>query len=169
MKALTFFFLIVVVCFSATYAGAEKVDFSGKWALNNDKSQAGEGGRRMIAATMTVTQQGNDLTLEKLYQRQSGEEFTSSEKLTLDGKECENTVNERTRKSTATWSEDGKQLTIASTMVFERDGNQLEIKSVEIWKLAEEGKALSIDYTSQSPRGERKAVYVYDKVTEEKK
>jgi hypothetical protein len=161
--------LAIVLAFSMVNAGEKKADFSGTWTFNEEKSELGEGGRWMIASKISVTQKDSVMTIERTAQRRGGEEFTTSEKLTLDGKECENTMNERTRKSTANWSEDGKQLTIASKMVFEREGNQFEIKSVEIWQLTNEGKALSIDYTSQSPRGERKAVYVYDKVTEEKK
>jgi len=48
-------------------------------------------------------------------------------------------------------------------MVFDRDGETMEMKSVEQWKLSDGGKILSIDSSSSTPRGERKATMVYDK------
>ncbi len=51
-------------------------------------------------------------------------------------------------------------------MVFEREGETFEIKTDEIWKLSEDGKVLTIDYTSTSPRGERKSIRVYNKQEE---
>ncbi len=157
-----YFFLMIAY---NTFAGDEKSNFSGEWALNNEKSDLGEGRFRRAAAKLTIQQEGNNLSIERLSRRQSGEEFVTTEKLTLDGKECENTTfGDRVRKSIANWSEDGKVLTITSTMVFEREGEQMGIKTIEIWKLTEEGNSLSINYTSSSPRGERKQMLVYDKV-----
>ena len=118
----------------------------------------------MVASKLTVKQEGNSLSIERLAKTRSGEDFTFEEKLTLDGKECENTIFERTRKSIAIWSDDGKSLTISSKMVF----NEFEISTVEIWRLIEEGKSLSIDYKSTSSRGERKGTYIYDKEKEAK-
>ena len=118
----------------------------------------------MASTKLTISQEVNTLTIERLLTRRSGEEFKVKEKFTLDGKECENTVYERPKKSVVTWSKDGKSLNITSKIVFERDGNEFEFNTVEIWKLADEGNSLSIEYTSKSTRGERKRTYVYDKV-----
>jgi hypothetical protein len=72
-------------------------------------------------------------------------------------------MENRTKKSTANFSADGKLLTISSSAVFERDGNKMEMKSTEIFKLSDDGNALVIDATSTSPRGERKQTLAYDK------
>jgi hypothetical protein len=71
---------------------------------------------------------------------------------------------DRPKTSTVTWSQDGKSLTIVSKSVFERDGNKIEINSTETWKLSEDGKSLTVDVATKSPRGERKGVFVYNKV-----
>ncbi|WP_315814318.1 hypothetical protein [Paraflavitalea speifideaquila] len=85
-------------------------------------------------------------------------------KITTDGKPAESTVFGNSKKvSTASWSASGEELTINSTTNFERDGNTFEIKAVEIWKLQDGGKSLSIDNTTTSPRGETKNTFVYDK------
>ncbi len=157
-----FLFLGAFLLFSsATFA--QKVNFSGTWTFNEDKSELGEGRFRRAATKLTIKQEGNNMSIERVSQRRDGEEFTSTEKYTLDGKECENPAFNTTRKSTVTWSEDGKSLTIASTMVFEREGQETEMKSSEILTLTDNGKSLSISSTSMSPRGEMKRTYVYDK------
>lgn len=151
---------------TSSVTSAQKVDFSGSWTYNETKSViGGEGGPRGAAVKMTIKQDGKNLSMEKTTRRQSGEENVSTENYTLDGKECENpTYGDRIKKSTASWSEDKKSLTITSKMVFERDGQQMEINTTEIFTLSSDKKNLSIDYTSKSTRGERKNTFVYDKI-----
>ena len=164
MRTITMLFVAAVLLASLSPVTAgEKTNYSGTWNLNNEKSQIGEGGGWMLTTKLTIKQEETKMTIDRVTKRRSGEETTSTEIITLDGVECQNTIGERQKTSAATWSEDGASLTISSKMVFEREGNKMEITSTEIWKLTEEGKCLSNDYTSQSPRGERKATYVYDK------
>ena len=162
-KVLAFILLnICLLTCGLTYG--QKPNYAGSWTLNEGKSQLGDGRGRMAATKLKISQDANAIVLERTSKRQTGEEFTSKETITLDGKECENTLFEnRTRKSTANWSADGKLLTINSTSVFERDGNKVEMKSVEIYKLSDDGNTLSIDVTASSPRGERKQTLAYDK------
>lgn len=158
--------LIGIFIFTSSVTSAQKVNFSGTWTYNETKSIIGqEGGPRGAAVKMTIRQDGNNLAIEKTTRRQSGEENISNEKYTLDGKECENpTFGDNTKKSTATWSEDKKSLTITSKVVFEREGQQMEINTTEIITLSSDKKNLTIDYTSKSARGERKNTFVYDKI-----
>ena len=146
------------------WAGGGKSNFSGTWTMNAEKSATGENAPRRVAAKMTIVQKGDSLSIERLIKRNTGEETTTTEKLTTDGKECVSTVMDRPRTSTAKWSEDGKCLTVASKSVFERDGNKIEMNSTETWKLSEDGKSLNVDVASTSPRGDRKGTFVYDKV-----
>jgi hypothetical protein len=161
---ISFMLLGIFLLFSFVTSG-QKVNFSGTWTYNETKSViGGEGGPRGAAVKMTIKHDGNNLSIEKTTRRQSGEENVSTENYTLDGKECVNpTFGNNTKKSTATWSEDKKNLTITSKMVFEREGQQMEINTTEILTLSSDKKNLSIDYTSKSARGERKNTFVYDK------
>ena len=163
-QALSLILVSLYLCFGAS-TFAQKINLSGTWNYNEGKSQLGEGGRgRMAATKIKITQDDGKILLEKTSNSPTGEEFTSKETITLDGKECENIIMEnRTKKSTANFSVDGKLLTISSLSVFERDGNKMEIKSIEIFKLSDDGNALAIDATSTSPRGERKQTLAYDK------
>ena len=98
----------------AATAQAKPADFSGKWTVNEAKSQVGEGrGRFGMARVLNVVQDSVKLSVERISTGRDGEERKATENLTLDGKECENTVFNRTRKSTAVFSEDGKTLTVS--------------------------------------------------------
>lgn len=138
-------------------------DFKGEWTFNEGKSKMGEGRMRMNATTLKVSTDGAAIVIERTSSF-NGESRTTSEKITTDGKPSESTVFGNSKKvSTATWSASGEELTINGTTNFERDGNTIEIKSVEIWKLIDGGKGLSIDATTTTPRGESKTTLVYDK------
>jgi hypothetical protein len=139
-------------------------DFKGEWTFNEKKSKLSEGRFRMNAQKIKVSADGDALVVERTSNTPNGEARTTSEKVTTDGKPTESTVFGNSKKvSTAAWSASGEELTINSTTNFERDGNTVEIKSVEIWKLLDGGKSLSLDVTTTSPRGETKNTFVYDK------
>lgn len=139
-------------------------DFKGEWTFNEKKSKLSEGRFRMNAQKIKVTADGEALVIERTMNAPNGESRTTTEKITTDGKPAESTVFGNSKKvSTAAWSASGEELTINGTINFERDGNSFEIKTVEIWKLLEGGKALSLETTSTSPRGETRNTFVYDK------
>jgi hypothetical protein len=149
---------------SALFAQTGSVNFSGTWAFNESKSTQAQGGFRMAASLMVITQDGNNLTYESTRQNQNGEDVKSTSKFTLDGKECENPVfGNNTRKSVVKWSADGKTLGFAHTMKFERDGETQEFKSTESWKINEADKTLSIETVMNFQGEERKITNVYDK------
>jgi len=155
--------ILILAVFFCAAARAGHPDYSGTWNLNEAKSSLSEGGRRMIAVKLTVVHKADSIQVERVSRRETGEERISKESLSLDGKPCNTGSAERPRSSAAIWSADGNSLAVASTSVFERDGNRMEIKSTESWTLSGEGKVLTIELTSVSPRGERKATLVYDK------
>ena len=136
-----------------------KANFAGSWALNAEKSQlpggGGGGGRGMFGGgTFSVTQEANLLT-----QTREGQNGPMTTKYTLDGKETTNTFGPGESKSTATWSADGKSLTIVTKMDF--NGNAFTTTAV--WTLVD-AKTLSI--TSTRPGmdgGETTTKMVYDK------
>jgi hypothetical protein len=162
----------------STYAQAGKANFSGSWAFNAEKSQMGQGqgqppqgqpaqgagqgqgqGQRgsFGGGNFVAKQESNLLTVE----RTRGEQVVTS-KYTLDGKESINTTQRGESKSVATWSADGKTLTIVTNRTVERDGQSTTMKTTEVWTLTSP-TALSIKSTSTSPNGERVTTAVYDK------
>jgi hypothetical protein len=146
---------------SISFAG-DKVDFTGEWALNEDKSDMGEG-RGFAAFKIVVKQEGNTLTIERTRSGRDGEERTNSETLTMDGKENTNEGERGSSTSVVTWSDDGTTLTIKATREFNRQGETFEMNSTEVWTLTGDGKILSIQSDISSSRGERSATLVYEK------
>jgi hypothetical protein len=141
---------------------AEKPDYTGKWTLNESKSELGEGGS-FSAIKMSVTQEGNTLTIERTRTGRDGEERTNSETLTMDGKESINEGENRKSTSTVTWSDDGTTMTIKSVREFNRQGETMEMNSTEVWTLSEDGKTLKLQSDTSSGMGERSVTLVYEK------
>ena len=156
-------FIVLSFLLSAVSFAQSAANFSGSWAYNESKSNLGEGGFRMISQIVTITQDEKSFKLERTFTGQDGEERKMSETYTLDGKQSVNPVFNTSKKSTAKWATDKKSLTVSSVMVFEMNGEKNEIKTVEVYKLANADKTLSIDSQSTSSMGERKATLVYDK------
>lgn len=118
----------------------------------------------MNALKMKVTQEGEGLAITRTSANQHGENIVYAEKLNFDGKPSESTVFGTSKKKlTVAWSADGQQMTINSSIALERDGNTIDIKIVEVWKLIDGGKSLSVENTTTSPRGTSTNTFVYDK------
>ena len=124
-----------------------------------DQSSGRRGG--MLATKLVVTQKGNDLSVETFRQNRDGDEVSTTSKYTLDGKECKNGEDSRQSVSTASWSEDGKILTISSEITISRNGQEFNLKMVEKWSMAD--GTLIIEGTRTSQRGERITKAVYNK------
>jgi hypothetical protein len=156
-------FIALSLLITSLSFGQGAASFSGTWAFNESKSNLGEGGFRMISQTLVIVQDATTFSIERAFTSQDGTERKTTEKYTLDGKESINPVFNTTKKSTATWSADKKSLTVSSNMVFEMNGEKNEIKTVEVYKLSDGDKTLTIDSQSTSSMGERKATLVYGK------
>ena len=170
-NVLTILSLTIMLAFIAplmTNAQGGKANFAGTWTLNVEKSTpapaapagggGGGGGRGGFGGGPFVcTQDANTLTRTTTRNGQDGTPVTRSTVYTLDGKE--NTLatpagggggggNAVPAKYTATWSADGKTLTIVTTRTF----NDTPTKSTETWTLTAP-KTLSIVSTGMGRDG----------------
>jgi hypothetical protein len=143
-----------------TNGQAGKTNFSGTWVLNQEKSTLGDNPRG--GGDFTAKQEGNLLTVERTFTNRDGQSMTSTMNYTLDGKESVNTSQRGDSKSVASWSSDGKTLTISSVRSFNMDGETRTMKSTEVWTLTDQ-KTINIQSTMSTPNGERKMSLVYDK------
>lgn len=154
MKKLLLVFAAVMFS-SAIFA--QGPDFSGAWKLNDSKSTLGAE-FSMAPKEVVITQSGNDLSVEKHSEFQ-GQEFVSTDKFTLDGKECTNTVfQDMQKKSTCAWSDDKSSLNVVSKMSM-GDGGDITIN--EVYKL--DGGSLVIESKSSSSFGDMAEKMVFDK------
>jgi hypothetical protein len=151
--------MLAMIMPAMSNAQAGKANFAGTWAMNAEKSVmpqggGGGGGQRMGGGNVVITQEANLLT-----QTRTGQDGTARvTKYTLDGKESVNTTGGGESKSTATWSADGKSLTIVTKSNF----NGTERTSTAVWSLVNP-TTLSIASTRQGQDGEVKTTMVYDK------
>jgi len=157
--------LLLVPC-SLSGQGS-KTNFSGSWVYNAEKSSTGQqpgapGRGGFGGGDFTATQEGNSLTVERAMRTPDGTTNTVTSKYTLDGKESVNTTQRGESKSVATWSPDGKKLTIKTTRTLNMGGESRTVNSEEVWNL-NDPKTLTIEMTMPSPQGERKMTSVYTK------
>lgn len=160
-KLLSVVLLLVIASPASTKGQAGKTNFTGSWILNQEKSTQADG-PRMGGGDFTAKQDGNLLTVERTLTNRDGQSMTNTMKYTLDGKESVNTTQRGDSKSVATWSADGKTLTISTTRSFNMDGETRTMKSVEVWTLTDQ-KTINVQSTMSTPNGERKMSLVYDK------
>jgi hypothetical protein len=115
-----------------------KANFAGNWTYNASKSTqppAGGGGRGGFGGgNIVATQEANLLTVATTRTGQDGTPVTITMKYTLDGKETINSTpgfgggDPMKVPSVATYSADGKSLTIVTTRTF----NDQTMKTTEV-------------------------------------
>jgi hypothetical protein len=160
MRLFSLMLMLALILPAMTNGQAGKANFAGNWTMNAEKSimpqggGGGGGGGQRGGGTFAVAQEANLLT-----QTRTGQDGTTRvTKYTLDGKESVNTTGGGESKSTATWSADGKSLTIVTKSNF--NGN--ERTSTAVWSLVN-ATTLQIVSTRQGQDGEVKTTMVYDK------
>jgi hypothetical protein len=154
MKKITFLLATLLV---SVIANAQGIDFSGTWKLNSAKSKL-NADFSFAPKSIIIVQSGNDLKVEKHSSFQE-QEFTTTDKLTLDGKECINTGFQDTqKKSTAVWADDKKSLKIISKFSI-GDGGEMTI--TEVYKI--DGANFVVESAASSSYGEMAETMIYDK------
>lgn len=156
-------FAMVLSLFVPAIAMAQtaKVNFSGNWVLNEEKSNLGDN-PRMGGGNFIASQEANMLSVERTRTNRDGETVTTTMKYTLDGKESINTSPRGDSKSVASWSADGKTLNISTARTFEMNGETINMKTVEVWTLTNAG-TITVESTATTPNGERKMTMIFDK------
>lgn len=157
---------VILALIAPVMANAQgKANFAGSWTMNAAKSTqppaggqgGGQGGGQRMGGggSFTATQDANALTRTR-----TGQDGTAtSTKYTLDGKETVVTTQRGDSKVTATWSADGKTLTV----VTKSQGQNGERVSTEAWTLTD-ANTLSITSTRNGQDGTPvKTTMVYDK------
>ena len=149
--------MLILLLAVVVFAGAGKVDFSGEWLHNAEKSDYSEWG---TTNKITIKQDKKQITFIREVASNMGD-YTDQETITLDGEKCDS-ENERVRRtSVAAWSEDGKTLNIKSDVyVLAFD---IEVTAETNINLAEEGKVMLVDYSIDTPEGIMELKLHFDK------
>lgn len=163
MKKISFLAVGAFACLLAAATIINAVNFSGEWTLNKEKSQFGEYGENIAPKKITINSADNSVTIERLSPTMTGEEYTTKETLTFDGKQTESVLfASNKKKSTAKWAADGQSMLVSSIINFDNNGEMMEIKVEEVWKLTADGQ-LSLQSTSNSSFGTLEMKLLYDK------
>jgi len=149
-------YLIAIVLISSP-AFSQKVDFSGDWKINKEKSELGYE-FSMAPNQIILKQAKNSLDIER-HSSYEGQDFTFNDHFTLDGEECENPGwMDSIKKSTASWTEDKKGLKITSTVPMQ-DGGEFTITE----ELVMNEDNLVISTSASSSYGDMSEKFVFDK------
>jgi|SRR5579875_2930371 len=155
--------LIALLALAAFTFKADRANFSGTWKLNESKSDLGQFAR-FAPHTIKVEQNNDGITISKTAPSFNGDDVTTTEALTFDGKETETTVfGNSKKKSTVKWSDDAQGMTINYTIELDFNGQTSEIKGTEVWSLSDGGKTLTLKINASSPQGDLSSTAVYDK------
>lgn len=149
----TLFLFAAILCSVIVSA---QVDFSGTWKLNSSKSKL-SAEYSMAPKEVIIVQKGNDLSVETHSEFQ-GQEFTQTNKYTMDGKECVNTGFMDTEvTSKVNWSDDKKSLKISSKIPIQ--GETMSITAV--YKM--DAGNMVIEASASSSYGDMTETQVFDK------
>jgi hypothetical protein len=159
---------LIAFLFCINLFAADEIDFTGTWMFNEEKSVLDDMGMAFIPYKLVISKRDSELTVQKSFTMQSGEEMVVDEKMTLDGKECKSEIWNSPRITTANWSATGDTLNVEMKITFNQDGNTSEMLLQEAWIMQNEGNLLVIKHFSSSNWGERKITMAYNKQEVEK-
>ena len=149
-------YLIAMVLISSAAIG-QKADFSGTWKINREKSELGAQ-FSMAPNSIVVEQTKKEMSLQRNSSWQ-GQDYSYTDKFTLDGEECENIgMMDMVKKSTVVWNDDKESLKI-TTKIELQDGTDMTI----IENLAMDGEHLVMETSASSSYGDMTEVFVFEK------
>ncbi len=149
------------------FAGEEVVDFSGRWVVDQKRSDPGEGRREVSPSELEIEQEENRLIVERSAVSPEGRREVLTEEYTLDGETNVNTgMRGQEIRSTVRWSDDREALIFETTQRIEPRGRRdqvREMEATEIWSLSDDGDTLTVEITRQTQRGQMKRRIVYNR------
>lgn len=142
---------------------------AGKWKMDMDKSELGERSR-LQSMDMTVEISGNTMSVERMPKLAEGggggmgrgRGMMGGGKLTYDlsGKETSASVGMGGEVKLKAVKEAGG-LKLTQVRSIETQMGAMTVTTVETWKLSADGKALTIDLSTETPRGSRTQKLIY--------
>jgi hypothetical protein len=154
----TILFLILISVFNAS---AQKADLTGEWKINREKSVITD--NQLLLSKITIQLKSDSILTTRVYESGDGQEYPFDEKISLDGKENKVVIYDMPRTSTATHSDSDGSIMIASTTTFNGNNGAEDMVAKETWKLDNEGKFLTLDFTNKMSGNETTGTYFYEK------
>jgi hypothetical protein len=180
MKKLLFLTAAVCMLAAAAFAQDKKgADFSGKWTLDVAKSKLDER-MRVESMTMTVAQTPAELSVTTETKRpappadapvrsggggRGGFGGDGKAVYSLEGKETKLELDGPNGKipQALKAKAEGNKLNLSKSMTMSTPGGDVTISTKEIWELGADGKSLTVNRESTSPRGTSTSTLVFTK------
>ena len=170
MKRLLAGSMLCIIGATSIILGQTSTGFSGTWELDKGKSQSlPRMWENVEGVTLVVTQDDKKLTVEtKIKGGGGGPGGFGPQTLSynLDGSETTAEMGGRMPSKAALkakWLDGTKALELTTVRNLNFQGNEVTITTKERWELAEGGKALKINRTSESPRGTQESTLLFNK------
>lgn len=156
-------------------SAAAPANFAGTWSLDKAKSQGLS--QRLQGAdkvTWTITQDDKTISIDQKVEGGQppaggppgggrGGGMGGPRTFNLDGKELSAEVPGGSNTTKTTWSSDGKTLELSSVRTGSRDGTEFKFTTTEKLSLSGDGKVLTVNRHSESPRGPQDSTMVFNK------
>jgi hypothetical protein len=149
-------FVLIFLAAFCNSAISQKVNFSGIWQVDSQKSNFG---RFVVPVTLKIVQTTDTISIGKTYHRGPGDTLSFTYKLSLDGKTMTDTRGTAKSSQSIKWS--GQSL--VETSIFHDDTNNSTYQATETWTLSPDSKTLTVDRAiandGEGGHGISKAVY----------
>jgi len=153
--------LILFTVFTSFSAFAQDAVYSGDWKLDRVKTVLAD--NQLFLAKVDIKIKGDSLLTNRTYENSNGEEYLFAENLSLDNKEGKIVIYDMPRTSKATRSATDKAIILESKTTFYGNGAEDNLIAKEIWKVSEDGKTLSIEFTNKMSEGETSGTLYFSK------
>ena len=133
----------------------QKTDYSGKWLLKIQESISGSLYENGVSKKMVVTQNNNNINIEKTTLGQDNNDIVTKETLFFDGKSFEAiTASKRKKVITMKWDEDKKNLNVIAVLKNAIDNSKEDMKISDTWTLNSDGKLVFVRKSENYLNGE---------------
>ena len=153
--------LIIGILLSSTLLSAQNPrNFSGVWAFDVSKSNAGEGGSFPYSNIVyTIKQNPVSISIETTTFREGSENIVRTEVFNLDGKEQTEKNDYSSTKKLATWSQDKNILTLTTIMTVDSK----DYRDDAVYKISDNGRTLTVRNLFKNPTGKSTVIQVFNK------
>jgi hypothetical protein len=163
MKTRTTLPILFLLIFAPVISSfGQKVDFSGEWKLNKEKTTLTD--NSLFLSGIKIMLRSDSLLTTRAYENSNGEEYTFDENLSLDGKEGKIVIYNMPRTSKVSKAAGLESLIFESVTVFTGQYGADSLVSKETWKLDPESKNLVIEFTNKMTGNEMVGKIFFNKV-----
>ena len=139
----------------------QKVDFSGSWKLDRNKTDFGKLSENTVPIKVSINQTSDTILIDRFTKNSQDELHSYIERLPLNGNSIENMTNLYTKKIASIQLEDDAKLTEIAQYINYSDN--VRYKGIETWILSNAGNTLTVTREDKANGSSYFRKMVYDK------